>query len=612
MVVVRGATVERMGEMAALPPDLSPLQLGARGVWNGVAFELIGRIRVEWEGGSWTEWFAEFADKRTGWVAETQGFFAISFPTEAKERLPAIEEIAAGKSMRLADRNFQVIDIKAVVCLAGEGALPFTAPPGITRQSVDLMAQDGSFATLDFPLGDPPELFTGAYATAESLQFTNLRPVPGWDGAVAQTRHATNALSCPVCGAAVNLRASGLTMAAVCGSCGSVIDAASPNLRVIQEADEKISAIRPLIPIGTRGKIRDEEYEVIGLLQRKDPFAQWSEYLLFNPWKGFRWLVTFNGHWSFIDRLLEIPKPGGRQVTLGNGRVFKHFASASTHVVAVLGEFFWKVQRGEHSVLADYIAPPFILSSEKYLELEEITWSTGVYLDAKEVAKSFGIQNAPPPTGIYLNQPNKYAERWQTLKWRALWLIVFAFLAHFFFRGITPVKPIANGQFAYQRPADPTSIESDPARTMSLPEFQLTGRSQPVTIELRAPVQNAWLGIGFDLVNADTGQTFEGGVEVEYYEGIDEGERWTEGDQTENIRIPAVPAGRYFLTLEAEADPQISSMLYDVEVRRGGLFTINLLLTLLVIIAYPVWVFFRRIAFESARWMESDHAPSSD
>ena len=128
MVVVRGATVERMGEMAALPPDLSPLQLGARGVWNGVAFELIGRLRVEWEGGSWTEWFAEFADKRTGWVAETQGVFAISFPTEAKERLPAIEEIAAGKSMRLADRNFQVIDIKAVVCLAGEGALPFTAP----------------------------------------------------------------------------------------------------------------------------------------------------------------------------------------------------------------------------------------------------------------------------------------------------------------------------------------------------------------------------------------------------------------------------------------------------------------------------------------------------
>lgn len=612
MVVVRGATVERMGEMAVLPPDLSPLQLGSRGVWNGGAFELIGRIRVEWEGGSWTEWFAEFGDKRTGWVAETQGFFAISFSTEPRERLPAIEELQAGKSIRLADRNYQVIDIKAVVCLAGEGALPFAAPPGLQRESVDLMAQDGSFATLDFPLGDPPELFTGAYATAESLQFTNLRPVPGWDGATVQTRNATNALNCPVCGAAVNLRAAGLTMAAVCGSCGSVIDAANPNLRIIQEADEKVRDLRPLIPIGTRGRIYGEEYEVIGLLVRTDPFVQWSEYLLFNPWKGFRWLVTFNGHWSFIDRLLEIPKPGGSKVTLRDGREFKHFASASTHVVEVLGEFFWKVTRGEHSVLADYVAPPFILSSEKYLELEEITWSSGVYLDAKEVAKSFQIQNAPSPTGPYLNQPNVYAERWRTLKTRVLWLLVFAFVAHFFFRGITPVKTVTRGQFAYQRPADPTSVESDPARTVVMPEFQLTGRSQAVTVELHAPVQNAWLGIGFDLVNAETGQTFQGRVEVEFYEGNDGGEAWKEGDQTENVRIPAVPAGRYYLTLEAEADPQISAMPYDVEIRRGGLFTINFLLTLLIILAYPAWVLFRRLAFESARWMESDHAPSSD
>ncbi len=608
MVVVRGASVERIGEMAALPPDLSPLQIGSHGVWNGVAFELIGRIRVEYDGGSWTEWFAEFADKRTGWVAETQGFFAISFPTDSKDKLPAIEQAPPGAKMQFADHAYQVIDVKSVVCLAGEGALPFAAPPGLTRQSVDLMAEDGSFATIDYPLGDPPELFAGAYATAESLQFTNLRPVPGWDGAVAQTRHATNALGCPVCGAAVNLRASGLTMAAVCGSCGSVIDTANPNLGIIQQADEKVRAIRPLIPIGQRGKIRGEEFECIGLIHRADKYAMWSEYLLFNPWRGFRWLVTYNGHWSLIDRLLEIPKEDRHRVTLRGGRTFKHFAKADTRVTAVLGEFYWKVGRGEQSLLNDFVAPPFIVSSEKYPGLREITWSTGVYLDAKEIATAFAFERAPKPDGIYLNQPNKYAERWQTLKWRALWLIVFAFVAHFFFRGITPMKTVASEEFPYQRAAESASVESDPSRTKVMKEFQLTGRSQPVTIELHAPVQNAWLGIGFDLVNADTGQTFEGGVEVEYYAGIDEGERWTEGNQTENVRIPAVPAGRYFLTLEAEADPQISAMSYDVEVRRGGLFTINFLLTLLFIIAYPAWVFYRRIRFELSRWAQSDHA----
>ena len=42
--------------MAALPPDLSPFQIGTRGEWKGRGFEIVGRLRVEWEQGSWNEW----------------------------------------------------------------------------------------------------------------------------------------------------------------------------------------------------------------------------------------------------------------------------------------------------------------------------------------------------------------------------------------------------------------------------------------------------------------------------------------------------------------------------------------------------------------------------
>ena len=50
-----------------------------------------------------------------------------------------------------------------------------------------------------------------------------------------------------------------------------------------------------------------------------------------NPWQGFRWLVTYHGHWSFIDRLLQVPTIGPSKATLRDGRVFKHFATASTY-----------------------------------------------------------------------------------------------------------------------------------------------------------------------------------------------------------------------------------------------------------------------------------------
>jgi hypothetical protein len=65
--------------MAALPPDLSPLQIGTHGEFDGLAFTLLGRVRFAYDEGSWNEWFALFSDNRYGWVAEAQGFFMVSF-----------------------------------------------------------------------------------------------------------------------------------------------------------------------------------------------------------------------------------------------------------------------------------------------------------------------------------------------------------------------------------------------------------------------------------------------------------------------------------------------------------------------------------------------------
>ena len=39
MVVLRGADLELIGVMAALPPDLSPFQIGTRGEWKGRGFD---------------------------------------------------------------------------------------------------------------------------------------------------------------------------------------------------------------------------------------------------------------------------------------------------------------------------------------------------------------------------------------------------------------------------------------------------------------------------------------------------------------------------------------------------------------------------------------------
>src|SRR5437773_11100354 len=72
------------------------------------------------------------------------------------------------------------------------------------------------------------------------------------------------ALNCPKCGAAIVLRSFGQAETVVCASCHCILDAKDPNLAILQQFEIENSDIRTLITLGTRGKLRGKDYEVIG------------------------------------------------------------------------------------------------------------------------------------------------------------------------------------------------------------------------------------------------------------------------------------------------------------------------------------------------------------
>ncbi len=623
MVVARNANVEAMGVMAELPPDLSPFQIGTHGEWNGSGFQIVGRVRVSWTDGSWNEWCVLTGDGRTGWLAEAQGLLMLSFEVDTKG-LPQLtrKDCGAGRFFDFDRRRWVMTDVKEATCLAGEGELPFVAAPNTERLGVDLIGTGGKFGTLEFDK-DGTRLYVGDYVEFSDLKLQNLRPVPGWSAEVAQEKYRTAALSCPKCGAVVNLRAAGLSMSAVCGSCSSVIDTADTNLKIIQKAKDAVSALKPVLPIGRRGTLRGTQWEVIGLCVRKDQWVSWSEYLLFNPWAGFRWLVTFNGHWSFVTRMPEIADLSGTAITMGD-REYKLYASGHAQVTGVLGEFYWKVRRGEHAMLNDFIAPPFILSKEFYKDLKEFTWSHGEYMPHTEVVEAFELEDVDLPTGIYLNQPNPHAEKWKTLKrqWVALMLAVVGI--QIFFAMGSRTHEIRSEHLDFDRdaqtaaaavpPVIPASPLAEPPQTsltnvQVTPRFKIDGGVSRVDIEATAPVDNNWIGASVELVNAVTNEKFPAEIEVGYYHGYDSDGSWTEGSQQASVSIPSVPPGEYFMTVETSADSAVRKMPLDLRVKRGGLFWSNFILMLLLVSVYPLTVLVRRHLFERRRWSESDYSP---
>src|SRR6266403_1774966 len=138
-------------------------------------------------------------------------------------------------------------------------------------------------------------------------------------------------LNCPGCGNAMTLRTFSNAVNVVCPSCGSVLDATDPKLQILQEASQKQHPTL-LIPLGKRGKWKGTTYEVVGCQRRSiivgaDTYS-WFEYLLFNPFAGYRYFTEYEGHWNDVTVCRAIPKqvPGGLKPKLMMGdRTFTNF-----------------------------------------------------------------------------------------------------------------------------------------------------------------------------------------------------------------------------------------------------------------------------------------------
>ncbi len=431
---------------------------------------------------------------------------------------------------------------------------------------------------------------------------------------VAQ-KHARS-LSCPSCGGLIELRGMQHTRSAVCVNCCSVLDATTDSLQVLSKFDEKMR-VQPLIPLGTRGKLHDVPWEVIGFQQRTiyvDRVAySWHEYLLFNPYQGFRYLTQYNGHWNDVVTVRALPaftSEGGRKAARYLGTTYRHFQHAVAYTTFVMGEFPWAVKVGESVESDDYVAPPSMLSSE--ISEGEVNWSHGTYVDGRELWQAFQLKGAPPPVrGTFANQPSPYlgkpAQAWRTFVLLAVvWAVV---LGWFTFSSAN--RQVYEGRFSFNH-AQPGE------HSLVTPVFDVPGRTSNLEVEIQSDLDNNWAYFNLALLKEDGSIGYDFGRELSYYHGRDSDGGWSEGRARDSVVLPRVAPGRYYLRIEPEMDPEASrqaasgmSMNYEVRAIRDVPQSLWLWLALPLLIIPPIWTSIRAASFEGKRWAESDYAPQS-
>ncbi|ARS29246.1 DUF4178 domain-containing protein [Sphingomonas sp. KC8] len=420
-------------------------------------------------------------------------------------------------------------------------------------------------------------------------------PPPAAPGSPAPS---TQTLSCPSCGGTIALKAAGYTVTVVCQYCGSVLDVANPDVRIIQEYHQAAADLA--IPLGTRGTIGGIAWEAIGYLRKSEDGYPWEEYLLFNPYHGYRWLITDGRGWSFGTMLTRLPASQvGQGLQLG-GQSYRHFADGRAQVDYVLGEFYWRVRAGDSVRTADYVRPGWMLSWEG--TQAEDSWTLSELLKPGDIKREFGaglsvglLSDAPPMP----HQPSPYAGMLRP----ALTFSAIAIIALF-------VLAILFGGSERTLSETVTIAPDQPGRSVTLGPLVLTRKWQAVTIDAQAPaLDNAWVDLDYSLVNRATQESFDAYGLAERYSGRDSDGSWTEGSRTAATKLAMLPAGTYDLLVDAEAHNwtgQMREVAVQVTVGRGATFWGNLILAMLLIL-FPVGLMlWRHFKFEQARLAESD------
>jgi len=589
--------------------DLSPLQIGAQGRYGNRIFVVAGVLRKGRAGIRWNEWFVDFGDNSFGWLSEGNAEFQLYNHTPVGGRLPDPGGLPAGGRFQAGGEDWTVTESSTASVLAAEGELPFKVGPDEHFSYVDMKSATGRAGTLDKDAGGVVQLWIGDVVDLESLQMRGLRAFAGWTdeaelGFAGPEVTNVRALACPSCAAPLELRDPGQTARIGCSYCGSELGTSESGggiaLSILKASNNP--PFQPSVPLGSIGTLRGMRWQVIGAMIRfvraDGEDWNWTEYLLHAPYRGYAWLVEdSSNHWSYVRKLPDLPEADTRRAEY-RGSTFRSYTSGMAQVLAVLGEFYWEIQKGDRAATKDYVAPPAMLSMER--TSGEVSWSIGAWIPAEEIAEAFGLAQLRRPSGVAPHQPNPYNE--PSVKrfgnYCALALLLIFGVMWMASAALTPPKQLIEASWLAQA-GDEAVFVSEP--------FDVAGAlRRDLTVEALTPVSPKDATLHVALLNLDDGRAF-----------LPRPRRSSTGKGTTlTAFVPRPSVGRYVVRAELAAAPGETSALdrrlVTVTVTARKMWALPAQAALLIVLV--AWLARMVLAsrFEQQRWANADDAIESD
>jgi len=377
----------------------------------------------------------------------------------------------------------------------------------------------------------------------------------------------------------------------------------------------------PSLPLGAVVELggyrcRLTGYQVRG--EKDDRTAEWREYQLTPaaplpgdlPLDFPLQLAEYQGHWLLIRRALAFPAKIGPYSVQDKewqdettGQHYRMWHRYRPIIREAIGEFDWDILEDEQLKIKEYTSPPYLLTSEQRGQ-QKPTWYLAEYLEPAQVAATFSLDyiDLPERQGVGAAQLGP-GRQWPQLK-RLTTAAVCLLTATQLLISWSPTAPQVTQQFTVVEPAAGATTQMMVSQAFDVKS------STALEIALEAPdLTNHWVEATVSLVNEQTGRGYEFTRSLEYYEGTEDGEHWSEGNRTAEALLSAVPSGRYHFNIYPTVDPGTSAATLSLSATAGTTLWSNYFLALCGLALLPFVVWWRRRDFEESRWVNSDFNP---
>ncbi|MEQ1805337.1 MAG: DUF4178 domain-containing protein, partial [Burkholderiaceae bacterium] len=323
------------------------------------------------------------------------------FDAALPAKAPSAESLRVGATLSVAEQRWSVASVSVAKLIAAQGEL--VRAPNLARGFVvaDLRNSAGEVATLDYSDTAAVQWSVGRSVELDALALSGLL------GAGAEKTLQARSVECPSCGTSLAVKLA-TTKSIACHQCKAVVDVSGGVGADLQHYAQDNGA-EPQIPLGSTGTLTlggdaPTPWQVVGYVERcevaeagsDDEQTFWREYLLYHRTRGFGFLVDAQDGWSWTVPITGVPESAGEAVKY-RGALYRKLYDYTGQVTYVLGEFYWRVEREQHTFNTDYRGTGSFGSRQLNRErtgvgeAQEIVWSAGEAISSDAVLKAFKL-----------------------------------------------------------------------------------------------------------------------------------------------------------------------------------------------------------------------------